>query len=90
VATESEDEGLSIRIREQEQVLADGLRLEQDAGPAGEAHSLKIRPAALADEKDERPARPRVLELHLDLARRGLPLDLDAGRGDRVEDEEPR
>jgi len=49
-----------------------------------------MRPPALADEKVERPARPWVLELDIDLARRGFQLDLDPDRGDGVEDEEPR
>jgi len=44
----------------------------------------------VTDEQDERTARTRVLELDVDLARRGFESHLEPNRGDAREDEELR
>ncbi len=79
-----------LGVREQELVSARALRVEEDAGPTGEPDPLDVRPPDLADEQDERAADFRVVEFHVDLARRRLEPHLDPDGRHRFEHEKLR
>jgi hypothetical protein len=78
---EVEDKGLPVRVGQKEEVLAGSLRVKVDPGPSGQSDTLDIRAVLVADQQDERASRPRILELHVDLARGRLQEHLETDRG---------
>lgn len=69
-------------IREEQNVLAGRLRVKMDPGAPGKSDPLDEGTFRVADQENEGPPGPRVVERHIDLARRFVEAHIDPnGRG---------